>query len=194
MSSIAKTTTRSKKTKRLGPVQVIRPDQYEAFDVDSKLECTRALIPLGLMHVQEVLEEEVYRWAGARYAPKTPDLPGRRHGSNPGSVQLAGQRHPLRIQRVQYKTGGEISLHALTTSGGPGTWRPSYSSGYCMGFPVGTMRPRRSPSRGPLGYRVRRCREPSRMPVRSNFKRSKIVTYVRWTWWRSFWTARPSPT
>jgi transposase-like protein len=101
-------------------VQVIRPDQYEAFDVDSKLECIRALIPLGLMHVQEVLEEEVYQWAGARYAPKTPDLLGRRHGSNPGSVQLAGQRHPLQIQRVQYKTGGEISLHALDHLRGTG--------------------------------------------------------------------------
>jgi transposase-like protein len=120
MSSIAKPTTRSKKTKRLGPVQVIRPDQYEAFDVDSKLECIRALIPLGLMHVQEVLEAEVYQWAGARYAPKTPDLLGRRHGSNPGSVQLAGQRHPLRIQRVQHKNGGEISLHALDHLRGTG--------------------------------------------------------------------------
>lgn len=120
MSSIAKPTTRSKKTKRLGPVRVIRPDQYEAFDVDSKLECIRALIPLGLMHVQEVLEEEVYQWAGARYAPKTPDLLGRRHGSNPGSVQLAGQRHPLRIQRVQHKNGGEISLHALDHLRGTG--------------------------------------------------------------------------
>lgn len=120
MSSIAKPTTRSKKTKRLGPVQVIRPDQYEAFDVDSKLECIRALIPLGLMHVQEVLEEEVYQWAGARYAPKPPELLGRRHGSNPGSVQLAGQRHPLRIQRVQHKNGGEISLHALDHLRGTG--------------------------------------------------------------------------
>lgn len=120
MSSIAKPTTRSKKTKRLGPVRVIRPDQYEAFDVDSKLECIRALIPLGLMHVQEVLEEEVYQWAGARYAPKPPALLGRRHGSNPGSVQLAGQRHPLRIQRVQYKHGGEISLHALDHLRGTG--------------------------------------------------------------------------
>ena len=71
-----KPTTRSKKTTRLGPVQVIRPDQYEAFDVDSQLECIRALIPLGLMDVQEVLEAEVYRWTGARYAPKTSDLLG----------------------------------------------------------------------------------------------------------------------
>ena len=66
MKSITETTKRSKKTRRLGPVRVLRPDQYEAFDVDSKLECIRALIPLGLMHVQEVLEEEVYRWVGER--------------------------------------------------------------------------------------------------------------------------------
>lgn len=31
---------------------------------------------LRLDDVQEVLEEEVYQWAGARYAPKTPDLLG----------------------------------------------------------------------------------------------------------------------
>lgn len=120
MSSIAKTTTRSKKATRLGPVQVLRPDQYEAFDVDSKLECIRALIPVGLMHVQAVLEEEVCALAGRRYARKTPELPGRRHGSNAGSVQLAGQRHPLRLQRVQHKNGGEISLHALDRLRGTG--------------------------------------------------------------------------
>jgi putative transposase len=120
MSSIAKTQKRSKKTKRLGSVQVIRPDQYEAFDVDSKMECIRALIPLGLMHVQEVLEEEVCILAGARYARKTPELPGRRHGSNPGSVQVAGQRHPLRIPRVQHQHGGEIPLETLEQLRGTG--------------------------------------------------------------------------
>lgn len=59
MSSMANLQKRSQKTACLGPVQVIRAEQYEAFDVDSKVECIRALIPLGLMHVQEVLEEEV---------------------------------------------------------------------------------------------------------------------------------------
>ena len=120
MSSIAKPQKRSKKTNRLGPVQVIRPDQYEAFDVDSKVECIRALIPLGLLHVQEVLEEEVCSLAGARYARKTPELLGRRHGSNPGSVQLAGQRHPLRIPRVQHQHGGEIPLDTLEQLRGTG--------------------------------------------------------------------------
>ena len=120
MSSITKTPKRSKKTKCLGDVPVLRPDQYAALEVDSKVECIRALIPLGLMHVQEVLEEEVCTLAGARYARKTPELPGRRHGSNPGSVQVAGQRHPLRIPRVLHTGGGEISLHALACLRGTG--------------------------------------------------------------------------
>jgi len=38
MSSIAKTTTRSKKTRRLGAVRVIRPEQHEAFDVNNKVD------------------------------------------------------------------------------------------------------------------------------------------------------------
>ena len=120
MRSIAKTTKRSKKIQRLAPVQVIRPEQYDAFDVESQVEGIRALIPLGLMHVREVLETEVCTLVGARYARKTPGLPGRRHGSNPGSVQLAGQRHPLRIPRVQHKNGGEIPLDALAQLGGTG--------------------------------------------------------------------------
>ena len=120
MSSIANPTTRSKKTTRLGAVQVIRLDQDEALDVDSKLECIRALIPLGFMHVRAALEEEVWTLAGLRYARKTPELPGRRHGSNAGSVPLAGQRHPLRLPRVQHKRGGEIPLHALDHLRGTG--------------------------------------------------------------------------
>jgi len=120
MSSIAKTTKRSKKTTRLGPVRVIRPGQYEGFDVETKVECIRALIPLGLMRIQELLEEEVCGWAGVRYTRKSPTRLGRRHGSNPGSVPLAGQRHPLRIPRVQHVGGGEISLQSLAHLRGSG--------------------------------------------------------------------------
>lgn len=116
MNSIAKSRTRSKKLRRLGPGPVLRPDQYEAFDVDTKVECIRALIPLGLMHVHRLLEEEVCTLAGARYTPKSGQFPGRRHGSNPGSVRLAGQRVPLRIPRVRQATGEEeIPLTALAT-------------------------------------------------------------------------------
>ncbi len=120
MSSITEIKRRSKKTKRLGPVRVIRPEQYAAFDVNSKVECIQALIPLGLMRIHELLEDEVCALAGARYTRKASRLPGRRHGSNPGSVRLAGQRHPFKIPRVQHVAGGEISLESLAHLRGTG--------------------------------------------------------------------------
>ena len=120
MSSIAKTSKRSKKTKRLGPVQALRPEAYANFDVETKLACIQALIPLGLMRIHELLEEEVCLLAGARYARKTTAFPGRRSGSNPGSVRLAGQRHPLRIPRVQHQAGGEIPLQTRAHLRGTG--------------------------------------------------------------------------
>ena len=94
MNSIAKATTRSKKTTRLGSVQVLRPEQYDGFDVETKVEC-----------IQELLEDEVRALAGIKYARKAASgLPGYRHGSHPGNVRLAGQRHPLKIPRVQSNT------------------------------------------------------------------------------------------
>ena len=120
MRSIAETTRRSKKTKRLGPVRVIRPEQYADFDVNSKVECIQALIPLGLMRIHELLEDEVCALAGARYERKASRLPGRRHGRNPGSVRLAGQRHPFKIPRVQHVAGGEIPLESLAHLHGTG--------------------------------------------------------------------------
>ena len=49
MSSIAKPIKRSKETRHLGRAQDIRPEnQYEAFDMDTKVECLLgALILLG---------------------------------------------------------------------------------------------------------------------------------------------------
>jgi len=76
---------------------------------------------LRAMRIRELLEEEVCILAGRRYARKAAQFPGWRHGSNPGSVLLAAQRHPLRIPRVQYVAGEEISLQDLDWIHGPGT-------------------------------------------------------------------------
>ena len=51
------------------------------------------------MHVEEMLDDEVTALAGARYARKDASIGGRRHGSNPGTVGLAGQRVPIRVPR-----------------------------------------------------------------------------------------------
>ena len=60
MKSISEERLRSKKTKRLRPVRATRPEPYEPFDVNIKVEGLCALIPLGPMRGQELLENGVH--------------------------------------------------------------------------------------------------------------------------------------
>ena len=41
--------------------------EYEQMEVDSKAALIQELIPLGLMHIEEMLQAEVFRLAGERY-------------------------------------------------------------------------------------------------------------------------------
>ena len=68
----------------------IRREAYADLELDAKVELIRALVPLGLLHVQELLDQEVTALAGARYARKDESVEGRRHGSNPGTVGRRG--------------------------------------------------------------------------------------------------------
>ena len=112
MRSVLRSVRKRKKSRRLGEVDVISREAYAGFDVDAKVEMIRALVPLGLMHVQELLEDEVAALAGARHARKDALVRGRRHGSNPGTVRLAGQRVPIRVPRVRSVAGGEMPLRS----------------------------------------------------------------------------------
>lgn len=96
------------KRHRLG-VAVIRREDYEASDLNTKAALIRQLIPLGLMHVQELLEAEVQQLAGERHARKTEAQVGRRYGRNPGSVRIAGQKVRIPVPRVR-EEDGEIPL------------------------------------------------------------------------------------
>ena len=98
MRSVLRSVRKRKKSRRLGEVDIISREEYAGFDVDAKVEMIRALVPLGLMHVQELLDDEVTELAGARHARKESLVRGRRHGSNPGTVRLAGQRVPIRVR------------------------------------------------------------------------------------------------
>ena len=64
------------------------------------------------MHVEELLDEEVTALAGGRYARKDASVGGRRHGSNPGTVGLAGQRVPIRVPRIRHVAGSEMPLRS----------------------------------------------------------------------------------
>ena len=116
--SVLRRVGKRKKSRRLGEVEVISREEYSDFDLDAKVEAIRALIPLGLMHVQETLEEEVTALAGERYVRKEASMRGRRHGSNPGTVGLAGQRVPIRVPRVRSITGREIPLRSYEALSG----------------------------------------------------------------------------
>ncbi len=109
MGSLLRRVKNRKKTRRLGEVEVMEREEYRELEADSKIEMIRALVPLGLMHVHELLDAEVSELAGERYARKSETVQGRRHGTNPGTVKLAGQRVPIRVPRVR-GCEGEIPL------------------------------------------------------------------------------------
>ena len=112
MSSVLRSVRKRKKGRTLGAVDVIDREEYAELEVDAKVELIRSLVPLGLMHIEELLDEEVTALAGERYARKAPLVGGRRHGSNPGTVGLAGQRVPIRVPRIRHVTESEIPLRS----------------------------------------------------------------------------------
>ena len=81
-----------------------------ALDVDMKKELIQALIPIGLWHVKEVLEQEVEQLAGERY--QRAGLPGHdRWGKQGGSVYLGDQKLPAFVPRVRdRRRGKEVRL------------------------------------------------------------------------------------
>jgi hypothetical protein len=106
--------------RRLGEVQVVTKSEYEVLDLDAKVELILGLVPLGLRHVQDVLEQEVRELAGKRYDRKTDAERGRRYETNPGTVKIDGQRIGIRVPRVRSERA-EIPLRtyqALHAGGG----------------------------------------------------------------------------
>ena len=81
---------RKPKSRVLSQVEVLRRDEYDDLELDSKVEFVRNLAQLGMMHVQELLEQNVAALAGPRYS-RGDHWAGSRHGSNPGSVRLPAQ-------------------------------------------------------------------------------------------------------
>lgn len=68
------------------------------YELESRLTLIQQLIPIGLMAVEEALQEEVCRLAGARYSREGDR---KRWGSNPGSVFLGNQKLSIQVPRVR---------------------------------------------------------------------------------------------
>ena len=105
MANLPRLVRDRKKSKVLGEPEIQERENYEDLDLDMRLELIQALIPLGLVHVYEELDREVVRLAGARYSRQVGGRSHVRHGSNRGSVKLAGQRVPIQVPRVRGQRG-----------------------------------------------------------------------------------------
>lgn len=98
-----------RKQKVLSRGRQLSRTEFEDMDLDGRTQTIRSLIGLGLIHVYEELDREVVALAGERYTRKQQDMEHRRHGKNPGSVKLAGQRIGIDVPRVR-DSEGEVQL------------------------------------------------------------------------------------
>ena len=119
MSRMPRVVRRRKKSRCLEEARIVTREEYGDLSLDAKAELIRALIPLGLERVQDLLDEEVTKLAGVWYERKEAGVPARRHGSNPGSVRLAGQSIGIRVPRLRGE-GGEIPLRSYAALHGSG--------------------------------------------------------------------------
>ena len=155
MSSVLRPVRKRKKGRTLGPVEIIRREDYADLELDAKVELIRSLVPLGLLHVEELLDEEVTALAGERYARKDALVGGRRHGSNPGTVGLAGQRVPLRVPRIRHVAGSEMPLRSYEALHGDRVVKRRAAEARAVRDLVPQLRSRRrSDSRGNRAVRV----------------------------------------
>ena len=120
MSRVLRPVRTRKKRRKLGPVDVIRREDSGDLALDAQVELIRSLVPLGLMHVEEMLDDDVTALAGARYARQDASIGGRRHGRHPGTVGLAGPRVPMRVPRMRRVAGGEIPRRSSAALHGEG--------------------------------------------------------------------------
>ena len=68
MASVAQTAGKGKKKRVLREGRIVAADEYDGLQVDAKAELIRQLVPLGLMHVCEMLQDEVTRHEWRRAA------------------------------------------------------------------------------------------------------------------------------
>jgi transposase-like protein len=78
--------------------------------IDTKVELIQSLIPLGLLHVGEVLQQEVAALAGGRYSRGGGPKRHVRWGQQPGYVYLGGQRLGLSVPRVRDREDGNTTF------------------------------------------------------------------------------------
>lgn len=110
MGTVHGTKRKRKRKKLLERMPAITRERYGEMELSAKAELIRQLIPLALMQVEEELQQEVTALCGGRHERKE-GRAGWRHGWNPGSVRMAGQRIGIQVPRVRGQNS-EIPLQS----------------------------------------------------------------------------------
>lgn len=86
-------------------------------DFDARIALIQELVPIGLMAVNDILQQEVVKLAGLRYSRESATRDVFRWGSQKGSVYLQDMKVKMRVPRLRNKrTNREVPLtsyHAL---------------------------------------------------------------------------------
>ena len=96
----------------MGAVDVIDREEYAELEVDAKVELIRSLVPLGLMHIEELLDEESDSVGWRALRPQSPVSRRAPSWQQPRTVGLAGQRVPIRVPRIRHVTEREMPLRS----------------------------------------------------------------------------------
>jgi transposase-like protein len=105
MKKVLKKGKRGNKKERL----VAYEEMKSLNESSTRIELIQMLIPVGLQAIEEELQSEVSKLAGARYTRTHPDL--KRWGCNEGSVFLGDQKVPIAVPRVRdILQGKEVPL------------------------------------------------------------------------------------
>ena len=108
MASIRVVRPRSK-NKVLTRAKPLSSGEFKAMNLNGRVQMIKSMIGIGLMHVFDELDREVDDLAGKRYSRKPADMVNRRHGTNPGSVKLAGRTIGIDVPRIR-DSHGEVRL------------------------------------------------------------------------------------
>ena len=105
MKKVLKKVKRGNRKERL----VAYEEMKSLNESSTRIELIQMLIPVGLQAIEEELQSEVSKLAGARYTRTHPDL--KRWGCNEGSVFLGDQKVPIAVPRVRdILQGKEVPL------------------------------------------------------------------------------------
>lgn len=99
-----------KQKKIKGDSQSMTFEEFGAMQMESRIQLILQLIPLGLMAIQDILEQEVLSLCGPKYSRKSDATLAFRHGTNPGTVRLLDQRVPVKVPRIRSRKNKEIPL------------------------------------------------------------------------------------